>query len=350
MLFRSIAAHAVTIALEAARRGRDGWRLAEQWAASQLAVVAAYLPWLAVFAWQFSLVQRGFWIPDPRAYMVGWPLLAYTGSIALALVIVPLAVWGLCAAWSERSSAARPATLTVVLPWLACPIVLPLVLSFIGSPIFLPKYTIAASVPFALLAGRGLAALPGRRWAMAVLVLIIGLSAWRPLDTATASAITTVQPADDLRKVLAGGTLTSYYETRRKDGWRDAVWNVEAAARPGDAVVFYPFFNQLPFDIYHHRTDLAELPYPKHAAMLTRTTLLTMTRDMVRPYRRVWFVVLQQEEVKPLLVAELERRFRTVTRIREWHIDVYLCERDGPDETPAGAIRAPESASGEPPH
>ena len=331
-----LAAHGMMTVVEAARRGRPGWRLVELWLATQLGVVAAYLPWLSVFAWQFSLVQQGFWIPETRAFMVFWPLVTYPGSVPLALLLVPLTGWGLWKAAAVRG-APHASPRGVLLPWLICPIVLPLVLSFIGSPIFLPKYTIAAAVPFALLAGRGLVALPGPGPLIALSLLAL-LTVWKPLDTATSRVLDAVNPSAEVRRIFTGSTLTSYYTTKRKDGWRDAVWNIESAARPGDAVIFYPFFNQIPYDLYRRRTDLIEAPFPKHAALLTRTTVATMTREMVKPYRRVWFVVLQQEGVKPLLVAELEKVFPHVTRIREWHIDVYLCEADPPAASAPGAL------------
>ena len=59
---------------------------------------------------------------------------------------------------------------------------------------------------------------------------------------------------------------------------------------------------------------------------MTAPTLAATLRTLAAPHRRVWLVVLQLEDRKPLLVAELERLFTRVTRIREWHIDVYFCE------------------------
>ena len=179
-------------------------------------------------------------------------------------------------------------------------------------------------------------------WKSAIFTLLAVLSTWPRIDTAVAGALTALNAGSTLRDIVAGSTLTTYYTRQRKDGWRDTVWNIEHKAEPGDAILFYPFFNQIPFDVYRQRHDLAELPFPKLAGQFTADTLLATLRTMATPHRRVWFVVLQLEERKPMLVAELERLFAHVTRIREWHIDVYLCEA-APD--PVAATRTP-SASG----
>ena len=343
-----IAGHAMTVAGEAWHRRRAGGRrLVEHWFIAQLLVVAAFLPWLSVLAWQFDSVQRGFWIGETHPSMVVWPFITYAGSVPLALVLVPFAAWGLMTTRSAAVSPSQSSARIVLVPWLVCPIVLPLILSLVGSPIFLPKYTIAASVPFALLAGHGLARVRGRTWQVTTVILLAVLSTWPAVDTGVARALTALDATSTVRNIAAGSTLTTYYARQRKDGWRDAVWNIEQQAQPGDAVIFYPFFNQIPFDVYLQRRDLVELPFPKVAGEFTTETLAATLRTMAAPHRRVWFVVLQLDARKPLLVTELERLYDRVTRIREWHIDVYFCEGAGSSATatdppPASGVRNPQ--------
>jgi len=331
-----IAAHGLTLAIDAWRRGGPGRRRLEHWTIAQLIVAAAFLPWLAIFSRQFDAVQRGFWIGQTHLSMVIAPFITYAGSVPLALVLVPCLLWGLV-------SAARPSTgvdglspRSLLLPWLLCPILLPLVASLFGSSIFLPKYTIAASIPFALLTARGLSCVRRRLWNVVIVGLLVVFSTWPQVDAGVSAALAATSAGGDLRTIAAGSTLTTYYTRQRKDGWRDVVWNLEAKAQPGDAVIFYPFFNQIPFDVYRQRHDLLELPFPRTAAQLTAPTLSATLRTLAAPHRRVWFVVLQLEDRKPLLVAELERVFTKVTRIREWHIDVYFCE-GAPDAVPSPA-------------
>ncbi|MEO7191394.1 MAG: glycosyltransferase family 39 protein [Vicinamibacterales bacterium] len=312
-----IAAHAVIVALESLRRPEGRVRLAAEWCAAQVVVALAFIPWLSVFAGQFSHVQQGFWIPKTLPSMLFWPLLTYAGSASLVAIVASLAVWGAATSWGRAAANSGPPPLAVLLPWLAAPIVCPWVLSFIGSPIFLPKYTIAASVPFALLAGRGMARLPNGRWRLAALALLAGLTA-TPLHT--------------------------YYTSERKDGWRKAVANIEAAAMPGDAVVTYPSFNQIPYDIYSRRPDLVKLVLPRDAGSDSDAALALVLRERLTPHRRAWVVVLQWDPHKPLIVEELGKLYPRVTRIREWHIDVYLCEPEQQTAGGTGPLAAPPGA------
>ena len=321
-----IVAHGLTLAVDAAGRRPPRWRRLEWWTIAQLAVAAAFLPWLSILSRQFDTVERGFWIGPTHVSMIVWPVVTYAGSLPLALVLVPCAFVGLFVATRHTDEAGDLSAQALLLPWLVCPVALPLVASLVGSSIFLPKYTIAASVPFALLSAHGLAQLR-RRWSIALIVAVLVIaSTWPRVDAGVSSVLTAAGAGSDVRTIATGSTLTTYYTRQRKDGWRDAVWNIETKARPGDAVIFYPFFNQIPFDVYHQRRDLPEVAFPKDAAGFTAPTLAETLHTLAAPHARVWFVVLQLEERKPLLVSELEREFVHVTRIREWHIDVYLCE------------------------
>jgi hypothetical protein len=297
----------------------------ERWFVAQLAVVLAYLPWLSVFAVQFTHVQSGFWIPEPGWHSVGDLAETYAGSDALAWLLVPLAAWGLILAWRRTRVEGRaapdgavtpPAPGTILLPWLLMPIVLPLLLSLVGSPVFLPKYTIAASVPFALLVGDALASFP-RLLRAAVLVVTV---------------------------VLSGIALTDYYSSSRKDDWRGAVRALESRARPGDAVVFYPWFTQIPWDLYRRRQDLHLIPFPEHAEVLTTTALPWVLEATVTNQPRAWLVVMQWDGRKGLLVKQLESRFEAVERIRAWHIDLYQASapRGRPSPSIAGILRPSE--------
>lgn len=201
----------------------------------------------------------------------------------------------------REDGAPRPAAF--LLPWLICPVVLPFALSFLGSSIFLPKYTIAASVPFALLAAFGLARVS--RW-------------WQ---IAAAAALIAVVVSQSL------AVLRPYYTAIRKDAWRDAVREVETRAAPGDAVIFHPFFTQIPYDFYRRRTDLIEAPFPKHAGLVTTTTLPHVLDQLMGSHERVWLVLMSFDARKPVLVEALERRYGTVERRRVFHIDIYRAER-----------------------
>ncbi len=308
-----IAAHAAIIGLDLLRRRRQALPLLGRWLLACLGVVALFLPWLSIFATQILHVQRRFWVPEPDWRAVGDLVRTYAGSARLAWLLLPLAALGVARGWrAPRPAGPQPPAALVLVPWLLGPIVLPLVLSLIGSPIFLPKYTIAASVPFALLAALGLAALARPlRWAAAVGIVVLTVPALRP-----------------------------YYTTVHKDDWRTAVHALEARARPGDVVVFYPFFTEIPFDFYLSRHDLTEAPFPKHAELVTDLTLPFLLRPLVGDAPRVWLVAMHFDARGALLAHALAERLAPAPTIRARNIDIFAFDGARAIPSPMADTRA----------
>ena len=202
-------------------------------------VLVAFLPWLPQFTWQVDYVQQSFWIAEPASN--GWfeAFRTYAGGPSLVYLQV---TFGLSGVLSLRRLAPLPggrSPLLVLVPWLLAPILVPFGLSFFGSSIFLPKYTIAASVPFALLVGAGILSLRIRVLQAAALATCLALGLW---------------------------TLPRYYDTQTKDGWREAVATVEERARPDDLIVVYPYFNAYAYNLYRQRDDVVVRPFPLYGA------------------------------------------------------------------------------------
>lgn len=301
-------AHAIAVA-SAWRGDVRGRRLAERWFTAMLVPAAAFLAWLPIFAQQFWVVQRGFWIPAPTWTDVASPIRTYAGSDALTWILAPLAALGFVRIIRQpRPGGSIIAPAWLVAAWLLMPIVLPLVLSFVSAPVFLPKYTIAASVAFALAAAAGIAWLP-RLLRGVVLIVILA---------------------------FAGQALQAFYQAPRKDNWRQTVGDVAAMARPGDAMVFYPYFTEIPWSLYWMRTDVRIAPVAKHAEAVTGPTLRAMFDGLIGTSPRVWLVLMEYDARRPLLLDHLGARYRTVTRHRHGHIDVYVADGPrppGPDMT-----------------
>jgi hypothetical protein len=254
------------------------------------------------FAEQVSRVQSAFWIQRPLVIQLLQPLLTYSGSVPLACLLVPLALIGLHQLWrTDPNTAAAPRPRLVVLGWLTVPIALPFLLSYVGSPIFLPKYTIAASVPFMALVAYGALGLP-RRWRTWSAIAVGLLSVW---------------------------SFGRYYSSPRKDGWRPAVAALEEQARPNDLILFYPWFNQMPFSYYQRRTDLIASPFvanpedpPPPSALIP-----ALAERAARGHDRAWLVVLQGTPLKSEIVAELARVFAPPQHTVSQHIELYLFEK-----------------------
>jgi 4-amino-4-deoxy-L-arabinose transferase-like glycosyltransferase len=298
-----LAAQAASLLVNAVTHRGQTVSVATRWMLAQIAVFVAFLPWLAIFLWQFRSVQHGFWIPEPEWGGIVGPLVTYAGSGTVLAVLAPLAVIGAIRMARAPGAAGRPSPLVVVAPWLLAPIVLPFMLSRIGTPIFLAKYTIAASVPFALLVADGITLLPG-------LVLRISLLAclgW-----------------------LSIAPLHKYYDTPRKDGWRAAVPVVETQARPGDLIVFYPYFHEIPFDFYLRRTDLVERAFPLFAPPPPEDGWDRAMERAVGGHRRVWLVTLTGDPTRMAVIDQFRARLTELSQRTIQHVEIRLFAASGP--------------------
>jgi uncharacterized membrane protein len=310
-----LAGHAVSVGLILLRRYPYALTLATRWVLALTLVFSAFLPWLAIFTWQFSSVQHGFWIPEPPLTDVFAPLLAYAGSGAVLALLAPLALAGIIRGMRPglrehrgdntrpglREHRGDPVSLIILLPWMLAPILLPFALSLVSSPIFLAKYTIAASIPFAILAADGLAALPWAVLRMSVLACIV---------------------------VLSATPLRTYYGALRKDNWRAAVAAIERQVGPNDVIVFYPYFHQIPFDFYRQNEALAERSFPLFSPPPPADGWDRAMERAVGVHRRVWLVTMQGDQTKAAVLDQFRARMTERGRQQLQHIEVYVFERD----------------------
>jgi hypothetical protein len=181
--------------------------------------------------------------------------------------------------------------------WTLTPIVLPFALSLVTSPIFLAKYTIAGSVPYAVLAALGLRALPAGRWRFGGLTVLAMLAAYG---------------------------LHAFYSVPRKDDWRSAAAFVEMRAAPGDVIVFQPTFQRIPFDIYARRTDLIKRGLTARNVPLTPGAVARAVELASGPHDRLWMIALRDEPLMPLVLRELGRTYPTMERHEFTHVESYL--------------------------
>jgi hypothetical protein len=178
--------------------------------------------------------------------------------------------------------------------------VFPFVLSLVSSPIFLPKYTIAASVPFAILAAAGIAALPFRVVRAAALATCVAVSA---------------------------RTLPAFYEAHTKDGWAEATPTVEALARPEDAVVVYPYFNKIAFDFYRERDDLQVRAFPLFTAPPPDDGWPVTFERATAGRDRIWFVTLAADPTAPVALGQLRGAFELTSRQVRQKVAIYQFDR-----------------------
>jgi hypothetical protein len=241
-------------------------------------VAIAFAPWLPVLLTQARGVEGAFWIPPIGT--IGGALIAQAGSLALAWVLVPLAVFALVAARRAGSATTLCAAVVVTV------IGVPWAVSRFSSPIFLAKYTIACSPAFLLLAARGLASVPRSVARAAIAVVIIGLTAM---------------------------PLRRYFGEPHKDDWRRVANSVEAQALPGDLVIYSQAFGSSPFRYYARRTDLVETLFLDEHHGLTKYAIDVLADAAVRPFDRVWLVMSDPDDATQALLRRLESETRVTT-------------------------------------
>lgn len=291
---------AAQAALLFTRRGRDGatdQRVRATWLKSLAVTLVIYAPWLAIFVLQSLRVQDRFWIAQPSWHAFLHPVLIYAGSAPLAGGLLLAALGGVYRLRREPHCAAVAKAL---MGWTTAPIALPFLLSFVGSPIFLPKYSIAASVPYAIVAAHGLAGLRGRRWRRAAAAVLLLLTTYG---------------------------LYSFYTKPRKNDWRRATARLEATARPNDLVVFHPRFQQIPFDFYRQRDDLVRRPLTGTADALPAAEIPAAVARVSAGRNRLWLVALRGEPVISAVVDELNKSFVPVDRAYANGVETILFER-----------------------
>jgi 4-amino-4-deoxy-L-arabinose transferase-like glycosyltransferase len=168
------------------------------------------------------------WMPRPSAKGL-WHLAGFFGGNGVKLVVAGI-LWisGLVAIWhSRRSAHDRDAFWRgmLILLWALLPVLM-LALISEWQPLFLQRYVIFSLPAMMLLAALGTECL--RKWNIGLwlVVLLCGMSI---------------------------PTVLGDYRKPRED-WRSASNSILAAAAPGDAVVFFPFYSRIMLDYYRDKS------------------------------------------------------------------------------------------------
>jgi mannosyltransferase len=203
-------------------RGRAALR--RDWLVTGAAVLMLCAP-AAVFATRAD--TRGLsWIKPPGVGdLLHLPVELTGGGVALAAGLLALAVYAVARSLGDRD---RWRT-GFVAAWLVLPVLLAFAASLV-QPMFVSYYLIVTLPAFALLAGAGIARLPGRVAGVAALVAVVALSVVRIADW------------------YAAGSPENYRETARR---------ISAGMRPSDGIVYDPPAVAHPIAYYERRAAAA---------------------------------------------------------------------------------------------
>lgn len=297
------------------REGGTFARRVRRWLILQLITASLFLPWAVVVWQQATRARQGFWISEPDWLAPFRTLLEYCGSLWLTLLLLPLFIYGVKCCCEQNNKETRyspPHLRAFLLLWLILTLTVPFFLSKLLTPFYLPKYTIAASLPFYLFAAWGLEQVGSVRWQAILVVLIC---------------------------VASGAELSRELTTLKRERWRDATYNIEQAAQPGDLVLFNSTGTYLGFDYYAKRKDLttAIFPYsatdevsPSELTLLQRTLregfgslhppqteqeMKDKLHKIVGTRRRVWLVTRYGGSFKNDFINVFQNAFRTTSEV-----------------------------------
>jgi uncharacterized membrane protein len=288
--------------------------------AAQVATVSLYAPWLGVLIDQVWEVKHSYWVPRPSWELLERTFVVYSGSQGLFYLFALLAV---LSPWELKRGAGpvrprdpfqifqtgkwalclrNPQEVFFLALWLLVSILAPFLYSRYKTPIFFPRLSFLSSIPFFLLACRGLDFFR-RPWLRGLVVTVF--------------------------LALTLQALQVYYTTVKKEQWREAVAYLEARAWPGELVLLLPGYCKGIFAFYSQRDDLKLKPMPE--SIITRQRInASALAGLTEQRALVWIVRRDVPLTPPLQFGPLSKLgWRIIGSRRFFQVEVYRLERGG---------------------
>ncbi len=255
-------------------------------------------------------VRRGsgqlFWVPRPTHKIEVQVLESLTSGglqpsfhrtattvpliiLTLVLLIVVLA-WSVGRWWRGESAWG----LGVAIAWLVVPVAITFFYSLVAQPLFQPRNLLMSVPPVALLLGAWLG--DSRLPRLVAPTLLVALVALRALQLVPSYGVS-------------------------PEPWRQAAAYVQARARPGDCIAFYPLDGRMAFQYYIGTSRLADGAAP-------RSILPVAAWGSVRPY---------VERYATLTPAQIRHRAAGCRRV--WFVSSHEGQLDGPSQSLANHAR-----------
>ncbi len=255
-------------------------------------------------------VQRGsgqlFWVPRPTHKIEVQVLQALTSAglepsfhrtattvpllIATLVALIVVAVWALRSLWRGK----RAWGLGVALAWFVVPVAITFVYSLVAQPLFQPRNVLMSVPPVALLLAAGIT--HPRVPRLAAVAALAALVVLRALQLAPSYGVS-------------------------PEPWQQAVAYVQARARPGDCIAFYPLDGRMAFQYYIGTGAAADRSAPRSILPIVRW-------GSVKPY---------VERYDTLSPAQIARRGAGCRRL--WFVSSHEGQTDGPAQSLANRAR-----------
>ena len=271
------------------------------WAAAQLSIVIAFLPWTGFAVgefvtgatyWEGALGLLAAAKDTLTAFSVGHTMQGKAADLAALGFVVLAAAGVLESLWEAKRGEASSSALGIVLLYLAVPIGALFAMSY-HRPKFAPRYLLPALPAFYLLMAIGLGRLASscKSWARGS----------RLLGTA---ALIGLLCSLGFVSIASAGSLANYYfdyEYARPD-FRSVAEYVSSHAETKDAIILLGG-HMLPAFTYYYRGELPIYPLPEGLIVSTREPLDYRTAERLNSIAqgrdRLWLVLWQNRVVDP---------------------------------------------------
>jgi len=290
----------------------------KKWMFLQFVLCAVYLPWAFVVVKQVSVVKGNYWLPKPGIQYLVLTFIYIAGSTKLLKLLIPLifmsilnininpdnifhgalarsiktfSFWKWLSSWN---------TIYLLVLWLLVPVLVPFVVSQYYMPIYHYRYTIAASGAFYLLAAKGIRNIGFKYIKYPVVLLVL---------------------------IMYFMSLEGYYNTVRKEQWREVMAYIEKNARPGDVVLVHQYHCLTNIvNYYSIRRDIAIKPIPEKDEVVDSRNISEL-EPAIRGYKNVWMIMSHKDDPNDLLLAELNRTLVFIYYKQYYGIELYLFAR-----------------------
>jgi uncharacterized membrane protein len=313
---------------------RDRTYRLRHWAVLQAIVLALFVPWMAVLIQQIlqHLTTPSFLATPTIADLIS-TFSIYSGTAVLLVLFLGLSVLSLFGyqkvrgsmdwkappkalegyAWEVRIQGAAPVYFLGV--WLLAINLIPFIISRFSTSIYDDRYTIAASVALYILVAKGISNINYRYAKIAVMGIIVLLSA---------------------------ANVQVYYTSITRPQAREATSFIDANANSGNVVLISPSYHNLVFDYYNNRTDIDVKPIQSWAVTNTSTNFWAtpsgnLSGDKIKEIQsdvsghdRVWFFDASYEGAKAadnFTLSILKESYANVYVKSFSGYDVYLFEK-----------------------
>lgn len=260
--------------------------LLKRWIISQLAIVLLFLPWLPRFIFQME-----YWITGWRETLIGeFGLPVFLGNFGVLLMAIPLLVafimLGILIVLIHYGKV-KPGEMisrlrfskNYFMAFAAVYLILAvLILPRISTPFHTTKFSLFLLPLFYILLARGIALLRDKKLQSALLILILLASSF---------------------------VMFNYYNTTRKEEWKDLSGFIDTNAGENDAVLLCVDTNQIVFN-YYYAGSIQQVPLRVSIIPKQNMELFKSIKPQIEG-RDLWLVRSHCRKAKGFYKAELDK-------------------------------------------